>query len=61
MNASDIGRMEKQADVSFEKGHIVGEVTKRTIKRIIIWSSIIFATISLFIFGFIRHKNKQKL
>ena len=65
MQRADVRRIEVQADVSFEKGQIVGEATKKAIKKttttILVICASVIATILFFIYGFLDHKYKQKL
>ena len=65
MNVADLRRIEEQADVSFERGQIIGnkvkKATKKTFIVLFVLIGSIIATILFFIYGFIDHKYKHKL
>ena len=65
MTKTDLKRIEDQADVSFEKGQIIGNKARRAAKKtfllIFIGIASVIATIVFFIYGFLDHKPRKLL
>jgi hypothetical protein len=65
MTKDDLKRIEKQADICFEKGQIVGKKARRLTRILyyctIVVSASIIASIFFFVYGFFDHNYKKKL